>query len=158
VVDANPLDDLIQVITSKVRPESWDRLSGEGSMVPYRTTLSLVVRQRQDIHEGIVELLTKLRRDRDIAAEAAVARAIGSAPPKVVSRKSNGLWSPQSTGETRTDESGIVAQPAIGDEVARDPVEQFEERIKKLESELAGLRSALRTLKPAAPPTENKSP
>ncbi len=67
--DANGLDVLAGKISASVSPETWDELSGPGSIMPYRTTLSLVIRQTADVHEGIVELLTRLRQEREAATK-----------------------------------------------------------------------------------------
>lgn len=58
--------ELIDLIQSTVSPESWETLSGPGSMIPYRTTLSLVVRQTHGVHDEIADLLGQLRRLRDL--------------------------------------------------------------------------------------------
>src|SRR5262249_6567053 len=57
---------LMNLISSTVQPDSWEDLSGPGSMMPYRTTLSLVIRQTQAVHEEIADLLGQLRRLQDL--------------------------------------------------------------------------------------------
>lgn len=57
---------LMNLISTTVQPDSWEDLSGPGSMMPYRTTLSLVVRQTQAVHEEIADLLGQLRRLQDL--------------------------------------------------------------------------------------------
>ena len=59
---------LMELIQSCVAPDRWEALSGLGSMMPYRTTLSLVVRQTRGIHDEIADVLSQLRRLRDLQA------------------------------------------------------------------------------------------
>ena len=59
-------NSLINLITTTVQPDSWEELSGPGSVMPYRTTLSLVIRQTQAVHEEIADLLGQLRRLQDL--------------------------------------------------------------------------------------------
>lgn len=58
--------ELIDLITSTVQPDSWDTVGGAGSVKPYTTTLSLVIRQTQAVHQEIADLLTQLRRLQDL--------------------------------------------------------------------------------------------
>jgi len=58
--------ELMNLIQSCVAPDSWESLSGPGSMIPYRTTLSLVIRQTKAVHDEIADLLSQLRRLRDL--------------------------------------------------------------------------------------------
>ncbi|MGW8256137.1 MAG: hypothetical protein ACWGMZ_01495 [Thermoguttaceae bacterium] len=59
-------DSLIQLITSTVKPTTWDTVGGPGSIAPFETNLSLVVSQTQEVHEEIVDLLEQLRRMQDL--------------------------------------------------------------------------------------------
>ncbi len=59
-------DSLIELITSTVQPDSWDEVGGTGTIQEYRTNLSLVISQTQEVHEEIVELLEQLRRLQDL--------------------------------------------------------------------------------------------
>ena len=59
-------DNLIELIATTVEPDSWAEKGGSGSMRSYETTLSLVIRQTQKVHEEIHELLDQLRRLQDI--------------------------------------------------------------------------------------------
>jgi general secretion pathway protein D len=59
-------DSLIQLITTTVKPSSWDSVGGQGSIAPFETNLSIVVNQTQEIHEEIVDLLEQLRRMQDL--------------------------------------------------------------------------------------------
>ena len=60
-------DSLIELITKTVDPESWkDSGQGEGTIEKFETNLSLVIRQTQEIHEQIAELLEQLRRLQDL--------------------------------------------------------------------------------------------
>ncbi len=59
-------DPLIELITSTIEPDSWQDVGGPGSISGFDTNLSLVVSQRQDIHERIADLLEQLRRLQDL--------------------------------------------------------------------------------------------
>ncbi|WP_254506709.1 general secretion pathway protein GspD [Anatilimnocola floriformis] len=59
-------DPLIDLITSTIEPDSWQDVGGPGSVSGFDTNLSLVVSQRQDIHERIADLLEQLRRLQDL--------------------------------------------------------------------------------------------
>ena len=59
-------DSLIDLITSTVKPTTWDNVGGPGSIAPFETNLSLVVSQTQEVHEEIVDLLEQLRRLQDL--------------------------------------------------------------------------------------------
>ncbi|HCS55015.1 MAG TPA: hypothetical protein DIW81_26095, partial [Planctomycetaceae bacterium] len=59
-------DALSELITSVVRPESWDQLGGNGVVRENASTLSLVIRQTQSVHDEIAELLKQLRRLQDL--------------------------------------------------------------------------------------------
>ncbi len=61
--DFEPLSDLIQ---STIAPESWKEVGGLGSIRTFDTTLSLVIRQTQDVHQQIRELLAQMRRLQDV--------------------------------------------------------------------------------------------
>lgn len=65
-VDTTKADfkSLIDLITSTIAPDTWED-SGSGRIQPYEQTLSLVIRQRSEIHEQIVDLLGQLRRLQD---------------------------------------------------------------------------------------------
>ena len=59
-------DSLIELITSTIKPTTWDGVGGPGSIAPFETNLSIVVSQTQDVHEEIVDLLEQLRRLQDL--------------------------------------------------------------------------------------------
>ncbi len=59
-------DSLIELITSTVKPQTWDLVGGPGSIAAFETNLSMVVSQTQDVHEEIVDLLEQLRRLQDL--------------------------------------------------------------------------------------------
>ncbi len=59
-------DSLIDLVTSTVKPQTWDEVGGPGSIAPFETNLSIVVSQTQDVHEEIVDLLEQLRRLQDL--------------------------------------------------------------------------------------------
>ena len=57
-------DSLIELIHSVVSPTTWDQVGGPGSIVMDGPHLALIVSQTQDVHDGLVDLLTLLRRSR----------------------------------------------------------------------------------------------
>lgn len=59
-------DTLIELITSTVKPQTWDEVGGPGSVSPFTNNLSLVISQTQEVHEEIVDLLDQLRRNQDL--------------------------------------------------------------------------------------------
>ncbi|WP_171189576.1 hypothetical protein, partial [Alienimonas chondri] len=59
-------EELSELIRTTVEPESWEMLGGRGTLQTSETTLALVVRQTQAVHEQISELLTQLRRLQDL--------------------------------------------------------------------------------------------
>lgn len=67
---ANAMDPdfgaLTDLIVSTIAPDSWDVIGGPASIKTHETTLSLVIRQTQKIHEEITDLLDQLRRLQDL--------------------------------------------------------------------------------------------
>ena len=59
-------DSLIDLITSTIKPTTWDTVGAPGSIMPFETNLSIVVSQTQEVHEEIVQLLEQLRRLQDL--------------------------------------------------------------------------------------------
>ena len=57
---------LIDLITSTCGPESWQEMAGSGHIKGNETTLSLVIRQTQKVHDEIRDLLEQLRRLQDL--------------------------------------------------------------------------------------------
>jgi hypothetical protein len=57
---------LIDLIRSTIKPTTWESSGGRGTIVPFETNLSIVVSQTQEVHEEIVALLRRLRRQRDV--------------------------------------------------------------------------------------------
>ncbi len=60
---------LMNMISTVVQPDSWEELSGPGSMFPHRPKLALSIRQTQAVHREIRDLLTGLRRARYLARQ-----------------------------------------------------------------------------------------
>ena len=77
-------DELAELITTTVEPDSWKEAGGEGTIRTSETTLSLVIRQTQQVHEEISDLLDQIRRLRDISVALRV--EVLSAPPKFEER------------------------------------------------------------------------
>ncbi|MFG0334179.1 MAG: hypothetical protein ACF8TS_12510, partial [Maioricimonas sp. JB049] len=61
--DFDALSDLIQ---TTVAPDAWDEFGGQGSVNRHESTLSLVIRQTQKVHQEIADLLEQLRRLQDL--------------------------------------------------------------------------------------------
>ncbi len=59
-------DSLIELITTTVKPQTWDEVGGPGSVSEFQNNLSLVISQTEDVHEEIVDLLEQLRRNQDL--------------------------------------------------------------------------------------------
>ncbi len=59
-------DTLTDLIVSTIEPGSWAETAGGGNIRSFETTLSLVVRQTQAVHEEIRDLLEQLRRLQDL--------------------------------------------------------------------------------------------
>ena len=59
-------DSLIELITTTVKPDTWDDVGGPGSIAEFETNLSLVISQTQEVHEEIADLLEQLRRMQDL--------------------------------------------------------------------------------------------
>ena len=62
-VQEDYLDDLINLVTSTIRPTTWDSVGGPGSIAPYRGVL--VISQTADIHREIQKFLDDLRKSID---------------------------------------------------------------------------------------------
>ena len=59
-------DSLIELITSTIAPDSWEEVGGTGAIEEFRTNLSLVISQTQDVHDQIADLLEQLRKLQDL--------------------------------------------------------------------------------------------
>jgi general secretion pathway protein D len=59
-------DSLIELITTTVKPDSWQSFGGPGSIRPMENNLTLIVSQTQEVHEQIADLLQQLRRLQDL--------------------------------------------------------------------------------------------
>lgn len=59
---------LMNAISTTIEPDSWEELSGPGSMIPVRVSGSLVVRQTWHVHRKVLQLLRDLREARQLAA------------------------------------------------------------------------------------------
>lgn len=54
-------DTLIQLITSTIRPDTWEEVGGPGSIEAFPTNSSLVINQTPDVHDKIQNLLGQMR-------------------------------------------------------------------------------------------------
>jgi type II secretory pathway component GspD/PulD (secretin) len=59
-------DSIKHLIVATIEPESWDETGGPGSLHSFESTLSLVIRQTQKVHDEIRDLLQQLRRLQDL--------------------------------------------------------------------------------------------
>ncbi len=57
---------LTDLITTTVAPQSWHELGGTGSVNQHDSTMSLVIRQTQAVHQEVADLLDQLRRLQDL--------------------------------------------------------------------------------------------
>ena len=55
-------DDLVDLIQKTIAPQSWDVMGGPGSIYYWRTGRAIIVRQRDDIHEHVGDLIWQLQR------------------------------------------------------------------------------------------------
>lgn len=67
VPDATAIESkaLVELITATIAPGTWSELGGQGVIRFMDSTLSIVVRQRNDVHDSISDLLSQLRRLQD---------------------------------------------------------------------------------------------
>ena len=63
---AHDFRNLIDLITSTCEPNAWEEIGGNGHIKGNETTLSLVIRQTQKVHDEIRDLLEQLRRLQDL--------------------------------------------------------------------------------------------
>ncbi len=61
---------LMNTLSTTVAPDSWEELSGPGSMMPARVSNSLVVRQSWAIHRNVLQLIRDLRATKRVRREA----------------------------------------------------------------------------------------
>jgi beta-lactamase regulating signal transducer with metallopeptidase domain len=61
--------ELTGLIQQTVEPDSWSKVGGQGTIHSSERTLSLVIRQTEDIHGEISELLGQLRRLREVQVD-----------------------------------------------------------------------------------------
>ena len=54
-------DSLIDLITSTIKPTSWDEVGGPGSIKPFANNMTITLSQTAEVHEEIEELLERLR-------------------------------------------------------------------------------------------------
>lgn len=57
---------LIELIQATIDPDSWEENGGTGTITEFRNTNSLVIRNSQDVHDQIQDLLTRLRELQDV--------------------------------------------------------------------------------------------
>ncbi len=57
---------LSELIMTTVDPDSWEENGGQASVSNHGSTLSLVIRQTQKVHQEIADLLSQLRRLQDL--------------------------------------------------------------------------------------------
>jgi hypothetical protein len=68
VPDAEEATNLIDTITSTIAPDSWEERGGPGSVTFSEKSISLVVRQTQDVQRDVLGMLSKIRRERQSPA------------------------------------------------------------------------------------------
>ncbi|MCR4412352.1 MAG: VIT domain-containing protein, partial [Thermoguttaceae bacterium] len=55
-------DSVIELITTTIRPNTWDNVGGPGSIAVFQPTLDFVVSATDEVHDEIAALLDRLRR------------------------------------------------------------------------------------------------
>jgi hypothetical protein len=96
LVGANDIADwepelLVKLLQNVIEPDTWEELSGPGTIAMHTTKLTLVVRQTQAVHDEILSLLTSLRRARYLARRGRVWKTFDV---------SSGPWFPIALGVT----------------------------------------------------------
>ena len=61
-------DELIDLITSTLEPDTWQDVGGPGSICGHENSRTLVVSQRRDMHQKLAGTLTTLRRAKHLQA------------------------------------------------------------------------------------------
>lgn len=132
LVGANDIENwepeaIVDLLKTVVQPDSWEDLSGPGSVAMHTTKLTLAIHQTQSVHEEIRGLLTSLRRARYLARRGRIWKTFDM---------SSGPWFPIALGVTdlppTTAESAapvpdaaerksleILAEPLAGEQVWR---------------------------------------
>src|SRR5262249_27511376 len=64
VPDTEEAAALIDTITATIAPDTWEERGGPGSVTFSEKSLSLVVRQTQDVQREVLGTLTRIRRER----------------------------------------------------------------------------------------------
>jgi len=59
--DGLDFTSLMNLMSTQIAPDSWEDLSGPGSMMPHRLTKSIVIRQTWAVHRQVLQLLRDLR-------------------------------------------------------------------------------------------------
>ena len=70
LIGDNDYDSLIEVITTTVRPQTWDEVGGPGAISEMSAAGSLVISQTQDVHAEVLQLLQSLRAAREAGGPA----------------------------------------------------------------------------------------
>ncbi len=70
--DGLDFTSLMNLISSTIQPDSWEDLSGPGSMMPHRNSGSLVIRQTLSVHRDIQQLFGSLREAKRLAPDGKV--------------------------------------------------------------------------------------
>lgn len=118
---------LIELIEKTVAPMSWDHMNGPGSMRPYLSTQSLVIRQTSAAHDEISGLLSHLRelRRATVAFEVRFVEGMSSAtyaldrqnPVKLKQNELETLLKTESTrGKPNWSEQGVTTIKVVNGE------------------------------------------
>jgi hypothetical protein len=87
--ETKSFDDLISLITTVIKPNSWQEVGGAGSIAANEPTMSLVIRQTRDAHEEIQQLFSALRKwNFGVAPNAGGPQGNAAASPKWLSESS----------------------------------------------------------------------
>jgi hypothetical protein len=96
---------LIGVITETIRPTTWGKVGGPGSIFPLGQVRSLIVSQTDEVHEQVAQLLTGLRQARDAQAPAPRVTSFGSLIDAIT----------EASSREGRDPAHTVAAPAVPD-------------------------------------------
>jgi RNA polymerase sigma factor (sigma-70 family) len=76
-VEGMEAQSLLRVITNTVAPVSWNQMGGPGSVEYFPEGGSLVIRQTEDVHRQVQDLLESLRKAKKEQEKAAADRGLG---------------------------------------------------------------------------------
>ena len=113
------LKRLLTLLTTTIEPESWESLSGPGTMQAFYPRLALSIRQTPAVHAEIQKLLTQLRRARFLAIHGRDFRPIDFEDFRALTERSSLIGHPVGIRQSELPEPEEAQIKAL--EVLRDP-------------------------------------